>query len=268
MRRWPKPSQIVLTLGVLMAIFVIASGIVPALTHWGDDSPIQREVFVNVPTAVKVAFYASVATMLLIVAWLASLRVRNYERGLPDDRRTTRKNVHRRARDFRSGVWMQTLLRDPAAGIMHSLLYFGFVWLFIATVLLEANHQFPPSLKFLHGRVYEGYSMTADIAGIAFLTGILWAIGRRYIWPPYRIWTKTKPEDAIILGVFLLIGVTGFLVEGLRIALVGRPSFEKWSIVGWPLSAAFDSWSATTLSRVHRALWGIHFAGFLTFLIL
>jgi len=40
----------------------------------------------------------------------------------------------------------------------------------------------------------------------------------------------------------MLIGVTGFLTEGLRIALVGRPThlFEKWSVVGWPLSALFD----------------------------
>jgi len=63
------------------------------------------------------------------------------------------------------------------------------------------------------------------------------------VWPPYRIWTKTKPEDALILGVFLLIGVSGFFVEGFRIALVGRPTFEKWSIVGWPISAVFDGMS-------------------------
>ena len=67
MRRWPKPSQVVLALGVLMALFVIVSGIVPALTHWSDDSPIQREVFINVATPVKVAFYGSVATMLLTI---------------------------------------------------------------------------------------------------------------------------------------------------------------------------------------------------------
>src|SRR5215467_10191129 len=254
MRRWPKPSQIVLTLGVLMAIFVIASGIVPALTHWGDDSPIQREVFVNVPTAVKVAFYASVATMLLIVAWLASLRVRNYERGLPDDRRTTRKNVHRRARDFRSGVWMQTLLRDPAAGVMHSFLYFGFVVLFIATVISEVDHQMPDALKFLHGRTYEAYSMGADIAGVVFLIGIGWAIGRRYIQRPYRIRIKTKPEDAVILGTFLIIGVSGFVTEALRIALLGRPAFEEWSFVGYPMSKWFDTWSANGLRDAHRWL--------------
>ena len=60
--------------------------------------------------------------MLFIVAWLASLRVRNYERGAPDDRRTTKKNAKRRSSDFRAGVWMQTLLRDPAAGD-HALLH-------------------------------------------------------------------------------------------------------------------------------------------------
>jgi len=60
-----------------------------------------------------------------------SQRVRNYERGQPDDRRTTRANVRRRLEDFRAGVWMRTLLRDPAAGVMHSMIYFGFLVLFV-----------------------------------------------------------------------------------------------------------------------------------------
>ncbi|HEV7534128.1 MAG TPA: 4Fe-4S dicluster domain-containing protein, partial [Acidimicrobiia bacterium] len=264
----PKPHQIVLATGVAAGLVFAGSGIAPSIVGWHDESPVSREVFGDIPTAVKVLFYLAVAVTAVVTGKLASDRVKNWERGQPDDRRTTRANAKKRAGDFRAGVWMQTLLRDPAAGIMHSLLYFGFIWLFIATVLLEANHQFPPGLKFLHGDVYKAYSLTADLAGIAFLTGILWAIVRRYVWPPYRIWTKTKPEDALILGVFLLIGLSGFFVEGLRIALVGRPTFEKWSIVGWPISAVFDGMSATALSRVHRALWGLHFAGFLTFLVL
>jgi len=225
MRRLPKPSQLVLSVGVLMALFVIASGIVPALTHWSDDSPVQREVFVNVPTPVKVAFYAAIATMLLVVAWLASQRVRNYERGQADDRRTTRKNVERRMRDFRSGVWMQTLLRDPAAGVMHSCLYFGFIVLFIATVISETDHQMPDALKFLHGRTYEAYSAGADLAGVVFLIGVGWAVARRYIQRPYRIRIKTKPEDALILGSLMLIGLTGFFVEAVRIAFEEQPTF-------------------------------------------
>ena len=160
-----KPHQIVLATGVGAGLVFAGSGIAPAIVGWHDESPVSREVFGNIPSAVKVLFYVAVAVTAVVASKLASDRVKNWERGQPDDRRTTKRNAEKRFKDFRAGVWMQTLLRDPAAGIMHSLLYFGFVWLFIATVLLEANHQFPESLKFLHGRTYEAYSMTADIAG-------------------------------------------------------------------------------------------------------
>ena len=60
-----------------------------------------------------------------------------------------------------------------------------------------------------------------------FIVGIVWAIGRRYIERPYRIRIKTKPEDAVILVTFLVIAVTGFFTEALRIALVGRPDVRE-----------------------------------------
>jgi Fe-S oxidoreductase/nitrate reductase gamma subunit len=261
-----KPHQVVFGTGVLVGLFTLASGVVPALTHWQDHSTIRREVFINVPTAVKVAFYAAVSTMLLLVGWFASLRVRNYERGGPDDRRTTRKNAERRVRDFRRGVWMQTLLRDPAAGVMHSCIYFGWIGLFMVTVMLEADHQMPDALKFLHGRTYEAYSAFGDAMGVVFLIGIVWAIGRRYVQRPYRIRIKTKPEDAMILGTFLVIGLTGFFVEAVRIVLVGRPAFEKWSFVSYPLSSLMGTWSSGTLQNLHRWLWGVHVGAFLVFL--
>jgi Fe-S oxidoreductase/nitrate reductase gamma subunit len=204
--------------------------------------------------------------MLLIVAWLTSLRVRNYERGGPDNRRTNKGNAKRRFADFRAGVWMRTLLRDPAAGIMHSCIYFGFIGLFMVTVVIEIDHQLPGSLKFLHGRVYEAYSAFGDAVGVLFLVGIGWAIGRRYIQRPYRIRIKTKPEDAVILGTFLIIGLTGFFTEAIRIALVGRPAFEKWSFIGYPLSNLVKDWAPDSLRDGHRWLWAVHVIAFLAFL--
>ena len=56
---------------------------------------------------------------------------------------------------LRAGLYMQTLLRDPAAGIMHSMIYFGFLVLLAVTTVLEINHQLPESMKFLHGTIYE-----------------------------------------------------------------------------------------------------------------
>jgi len=264
----PKPHQVVIGVGVLAVAGALASGIVPRFTEWEEDSPVSRHVFGNIPDPVYWAFYATVGVMLMVTAWLVSMRFRNYERGQPDDRRTTRKNVHRRMRDFRAGVWMRTLLRDPAAGAMHSAIYFGFLVLFIATVILEIDHQLPESLKFLHGRTYQAYAATADVFGVIFVVGILWAMGRRYLQRPYRIRIKTKPEDAVILVTFLVIGVSGFLTEGLRIALAGRPQFEEWSLVGYPLSGLVDTWSQGTLSDAHRWMWGLHFVAFVAFLVI
>ena len=258
----------VLIVGLLVALFTLASGLAPRITEWTEHSEITRHDFVNVPDGMYWAFYISVAVMLFVCAWLVSLRVRNYERGQPDDRRTTKRNFHRRLADFRAGVWMRTLLRDPAAGLMHSFIYFGFIWLFIATVVLELDHQLPDNLKFLHGGIYQGYAFAADLGGVVFVVGIVWAIGRRYLERPYRIRIKTKPEDAVILGTFLVIGVSGFLTEALRIALIGRPDFEKWSFVGYPISWFFDSWSISALQQTHRYMWAAHFLAFLAFLII
>ncbi len=274
MRRYlPRPHQIVLLIGFLTALGALASGIAPELTGWHHDSRISREVFINIPRPLEVAFYLTVATGLFLVSWLVSLRVRNYERGKPDNRRTNKGNIHRRMRDFRKGVWMRTLLRDPAAGIMHSFIYFGFLVLFIITVVLEIDHQLPGSLKFLHGRTYEAYAFTGDLFGLIFITGILWAFARRYGQRPYRIRIKTKPEHLVILVTFLVIAVTGFTTEALRIAALREATgsaadFEKWSFVGWALSGAVKGWTLAGLHDAHRWSWIVHVIAFLGFLVI
>jgi Fe-S oxidoreductase/nitrate reductase gamma subunit len=265
-KRPPRPATIVVLIGVGVALITVGSGIAATVLQWHDDSPVSRKVFGNVPSAVIAIFYTVLPALFIAGAVLFAQRVHNWERGRADDRSTTTKNIGRRLRDFRAGVYMQTLLRDPAAGLMHSCIYFGFIVLFICTTILEIDHQLPEGAKFLHGNVYRGYSVVADLAGVVFLVGILWAIGRRYIQRPYRIRIKTKPEDAVILGVFLLIGITGFFTEAFRIALDHRPGFEKWSFVGYPLSSVFEGW--TSASKWHQAMWLTHFAGFCLLIVI
>ena len=263
-----RPSHVVLAIWVGFAIVTAVSGITGVIFGFHDDSPIAREVFGGIPGALKLAFYVVTPVMIVAAGVLFTQRVRNYERGQPDRRETTAKNVGRRLRDFRAGMYMQTLLRDPAAGVMHSMIYFGFLVLFGVTTVLEIDHQLPESAKFLHGGVYQGFSAVGDAAGAIFLVGIVWALIRRYVQRPYRIRIKTRPEHAVILATFFVLGVTGFLTEMVRIAEEGRPEFEKWSFIGYPLSALIDSWAPSTLETWHEALWSVHVAAFLTFLLI
>jgi ferredoxin len=267
-RRRPTAVQLTSASGVVAAVVFAASGIVPNLTKWQDRSHVTRQVFGDVPAPIEVVFYTVIVTMALVLGWLWSNRVRNWSRGRPENRSTTRANWRRRASDYRAGVLMRTLVRYPAAGIMHSFIYFSFIVLFMVTVTLEVQHQLPPSLKFLHGDVYEAYKFSANLAGLVFVVGVVWALIRRYVQRPYRLRIKTRPEDAAILVTLLAIGVGGFLVEGARIALAGRPSFEEWSFVGWAVAWPLRDWSHGTLQTVHRWLWGIHVSTFVAFLVL
>jgi Fe-S oxidoreductase len=261
-----RPNYVAVGIGIAFAVLVVASGVVATVLQWHDDSGIQRVVFVNVPSAWKAVFYTVLPVVIVYGAVVFSWRVRNWERGAPDDRRTTRANVGRRLADFRAGVYMQTLLRDPVAGVMHSLIYFSFLVLLAVTTVLEINHQLPEGAKFLHGDVYRGYSLVADVAGALFVIGVGWAIVRRYVLRPYRIRIKSRPEHALILGTLLAIGVTGFGAEAYRIALAGRPDFEKWSVVGYPLSGLIDD--SGRLAGWHQGWWVAHVVTFLVFLVI
>ena len=119
--------------------------------------------------------------------------------------------MKRRLADFRAGVYMQTLLRDPAAGIMHSLIYFSFLILAAVTATLEVNHQLPEE-KFLRAGVpgvlrrrRRGRPGPADRRGL----GARAPLHRPAVPHPHQ----DEAEHALILGTFLALAVTGFGAE-------------------------------------------------------
>ncbi len=263
-----KPNQLALVLGIAMGIFIMVSGVLPQITGWENDNAIHRKVFGGIPGPMIIAFYTIIPVMVIWGAFMFANRMKNWERGAPAQRHTTSKNAAKRLKDFRAGAYMQTLLRDSGAGLMHSMIYFGFLVLLGVTTILEVDHQMPEALKFLHGTTYQAYSFVGDAAGLVFLGGIVWAIVRRYVQRPYRIRIKSKPEHAAILATFFAIGVTGFGAEMFRIAEEGTPGYEKWSFVGYPLATLVDGWSASSLETWHQWMWIFHVVSFIVFLAL
>jgi len=259
--RWrPRPSYV---LGVLAVVTVIATlflwwlGTVPDEPHF----EVGRQVFFNIPAAVVAVFYVTVAVFLGIALWLFAQRARSWQRGAAASRTgLTKERVNRLVQ----GLTMRTVAQDRGAGIMHSLIYYGFLVLFLGTVILEIDHLLPANLKFLHGIVYQGYSFALDLAALVFLAGLAMAFYRRYVLRPWRLRSKTRPEDGVILFLFAVIAVTGLLTEAARISFESRPGFEVWSFVGYPLSALIPESSA---AGIHQTMWIVHAAAFMLFLI-
>ena len=57
--------------------------------------------------------------------------------------------------------------------------------------------------------------------------GVLWALWRRYVQRVYRIRIKSKPEHGLILGTFLLIGLSGFGAAELPLRFQSAPLLSK-----------------------------------------
>ncbi|MGH8874885.1 MAG: heterodisulfide reductase-related iron-sulfur binding cluster [Acidimicrobiia bacterium] len=257
----PTASQVIMAAGVVAAIGVLASWWLGSLPE-ETEPEVGRLVFDNIPGGMVAVFYAATVVFLLLAAYLFALRARNWQRGAPEDR-TGRWGE--RIRNLDRGLRMKTLLRDRQAGLMHSMVYYSFIVLFLGTVTLEIDHVLPNNLKFLHGPVYLGYSAILDLAGLVFLAGLGWAVGLRYGQRPWRLRSKTKPEDGWALGTLAVIGATGLATEAARIAVEGRPSYEVWSFVGYPLSALIPAGSA---HAVHRVFWAAHVVAFMAFLVM
>ena len=65
-------------------------------------------------------------------------------------------------------------------------------------------------------------------------------------------------DDWIFLWLLLVIAVTGYLIEGFRIA-EDMPEFERWSPVGWALAkASRGMMGAEALVSAHVWSWWIH----------
>ena len=193
---------------------------------------------------------------LLIVAYAFYDRIRLWRRGTEAHRSD---RVGERIKGVIGYVFgHRRVLKERYAGLMHALIFWGFVLLFIGTGLEAFDHY--SGLHFLTGVAYLTFSFILELAGLAVLIGVIMAAWRRYVTRPARL--DNKPEDFWVLLLLFVVVVTGFLVEGVRIASLNAPMnapWERWSFVGWICSTVFfsgiDQGAALTW---HKGIWWFH----------
>ena len=220
-----------------------------------------RRVFENIPKYLQYAFYLLSASSIFISGYLFSLRAKNWARGKSEKRKTT---LVSKIKNFFDGILMRTVLRFRAAGVMHSMIYVGFLGLFAGTITLEIHHLMPPSFKFLQGTTYFIYSFSLEVASLIYLFGIAWALFRRIFGTEDRIKTKTKTDDYLTLGLLAFMGISGLTTEAGRIIVEGFPEYEKWSFVGYFIA---DMLPVENGILFHRISWILHVVSFFVFLI-
>ena len=143
----------------------------------------------------------------------------------------------------------RVLQGDIAAGMMHLFIFWGFLCLFIGTALLAIHHYI---FTFLEGTAHLIFSFGLEVGGLMLLAGISWALIRRYLQRVSRL--ERGVEDAIIPLWLLLAALSGFLLEGLRLASQ-QPPWGVWSFAGWWIGGLF---SAAGAEGLYPYIWWGH----------
>jgi Fe-S oxidoreductase/nitrate reductase gamma subunit len=232
-----------------------------------------RETFANLPTW-AIAFWYFLIAVSTAILFLGIWRLaRKYRRGRgPAEVDRPVERLARTAKIVLSHSWIRR--RDPLAGLGHLFIFYGFLVLFVGTVIVAFQDDIagPAGFDFFKGWFYKGYSLFLDVFGAALIVGIGIMALKRGVLRPFRLdyWRPDRAEgeysrhtyvigDWLFLGILFFLALSGFLLEAFRIA-EADPAFETWSPIGWIVGQAFigigfDGGAAETAYRVN---WWVH----------
>lgn len=146
-------------------------------------------------------------------------------------------------------------VRERYAAFFHTFLYTGFIVLFIATMVVMVDHRF--GVPIMRGAFYLWFqSFTVDIFGGLVVMGTGIALFRRMVLRPRKL--VSSDESWQILTLILVMALTGFLIEGWRIAVTADP-WGVWSPFGWLVAKGSASlMSVELMTRAHLITWWFH----------
>ncbi len=221
-----------------------------------DVSQATREVYWNIPY--HGALYLFLVPTLVIMGWGLWKRVRIWRTGAPAMRFD---RIGERLDMFAANVVLQArTVRNRYAAFFHTGLILGFLVLLAATTVVaiyEYSEKLAVQIPIMEGWFYLLFqSLIVDAFGLWVVIGVGLAMARRFVQKPAKlIYTS---EANIILWLIFAIAVTGFLVEGWRIAVTDDP-WGLWSPVGWLTAQASDAFlSDSAMKTLHRGTWWFH----------
>ncbi len=160
----------------------------------------------------------------------------------------------------KGALFQTTVTRVTGPGYGHALFFWSFVLLIIGTTLIVVQADFTDlffGIKFLKGTFYKLFSIVLDLAGLVAIITLAGLFVRRYLVRPAGL--ENKKDDVIMHGLLFAILITGFIIEGSRMAVteVGT-SLALWSPVGNVVAITLLDLGEKSLLNLHKITWWIH----------
>ncbi|RLB68094.1 MAG: hypothetical protein DRH08_01980 [Deltaproteobacteria bacterium] len=179
-----------------------------------------REIYWNVGHGVTtlLPMYILTFTAIAVLVNAFMKRIKVYKQGQSLDRLD--QLPVRISKMVKNMLLQSKVIRVKGPGLAHALFFWGFFLLFIGTCLIVLQADFTDLLfgvKFLKGNFYLLFSVVLDIAGLVAIVMLVGLLVRRYIVRPEGL--ETKIDDAIMHGLLFAILISGFVIEGARMAV-------------------------------------------------
>ncbi|MDI6766613.1 MAG: (Fe-S)-binding protein [Bacteroidota bacterium] len=162
------------------------------------------------------------------------------------------------------------LFREPLAGIMHFLIFWGFIVLLIA-ILESIGEGLSPGFDFsCLGFLYFPITALQDLFGLLVVGSVLFALYRRFIIQPKRldVTGHAQFDAAFILLMILFIMLSMFGQNAAQIAKC-HPSIYMGRIISIQIAGLFDGLSYEQQHIWYEGFWWMHILlvlGFMNFL--
>ncbi len=156
------------------------------------------------------------------------------------------------------------LLCDVAPGIMHVLIFWGFLVISIANITNVCRGFYPDFIfPFMDGMPGVVYAFVLDIFEALVIVGLSFAAYRRYIMKPDKL--SLNLDGTICLLLILILMITDF---ALRVSEhVATPeSMAAWMPITMAVMSPFCGANVRTLGIFHESFWWAHILCFFIFL--
>ena len=229
-----------------------------------------REIYWNVGHGAEtyLPMYLLAIMTVALLLWLFKQRIQVYRKGLPLIR--SDQPAKRVAFMLKNVLLQHKVTKVQGPGLLHGFFFWGFGLLALGTALILIQADFTDpffNLVFLKGTFYKLFSIVLDAAGLLCIAMLAGLFVRRYVIRPEGL--ETGKNDALIHGLLFVILLTGFIIEGSRMAVTELGSGNAlWSPVGLVFAKAMRGLGEEGLRTVHKATWWSHLLLVMSFFII
>ncbi len=235
----------------------------------------SRPIFWDTPAGLEALWYVLAIVSVAVFLFGVGRPLLRYRRG-------NREGLPPR-RELPGRIWVATKTlcshasigrRDAYVSWAHRGIFYGWMALLGGTIIVAVTHDLIEPIfgtNLYSGDFYLACKAILNLLGTALIAGLLAMMIRRGVRRPRRL-DYARPDrpdgedrerrryrvgDWVFVIALLLIALTGFVLQGVRIAME-HPGYDLFQFGGWVAAQPFERASQSTLAAWRHGLWWFH----------